>query len=99
MVIPVYENNPRIVITDGYHITTPLKLVYKDYPVCCFKVACAVSDLQLYSGAGVLTTAYLGGFYTGILLLKILSFLPVLYLLAFYYLNRKEFLRLEPVTG
>ena len=92
-------NNPRIVITDGYHITTPLKLVYKELPVYCFKVACAISDQQLLIGFLLLAGLYLSGFYTGLLVLKVFSFIPLIYLLTFYYLNRKEFIRLIPVTN
>ena len=97
VVIPVPENNPKIVVTDGYHITKPLKLVYKDLPVYCFKVTCAISDLQLYIGFGVLAALYLAGMLTGLPPLKVFSFLPLIYLLAFYYLNRKDFLKLVPV--
>ena len=99
VVIPVSENNPRIVVTDGYHITKPLKLVYKDLHIYCFKVSCAISDLQLYIGFGVLAALYLSGMFTGIIVLKVFSFLPLIYLLAFYYLNRKDFLRLVPVVN
>ena len=94
VVIPVGANNPRIVITDGYHITAPLKLVYKELPVYCFKVACAISDQQLLIGFLLLS-----GFYTGLLILKVFSFIPLFYLLTFYYLNRREFFRLIPVTN
>lgn len=97
VVIPVTENNPRLVITDGYHITAPLKLVYKDVSAYCFQVACAISDLQLLAGFGALAACYLGGLYTGMLILKVFSFLPLVYLLVFYYLNRKDFLKLVPV--
>jgi len=97
VVIPVKENNPRIVVTDGYHYTTPLKLVYKDLPVYCFKVVCAISDWQLMIGFIVLAGLYLSGFYTGLLVLKVFSFFPLIYLVLFYYLNRREFLQLVPV--
>jgi len=99
VVIPVMENNPRIVITDGYHITAPLKLVYKDLHTYCFKVACAISDRQLLLGSIVLAALYLSGLYTGLLILKVSSFLPLIYLLFFYYLNRKEFIKLVPVLN
>jgi hypothetical protein len=99
VVIPVDENNPRIVVTDGFHITKPLKLVYKDLPVYCFKVTCTINDLQLYIGFGILAALYLAGMFTGIIVLKVLSFLPLIYLLAFYYLNRKDFLKLVPVIN
>ncbi len=97
--IPVMENNPRVVITDGYHITTPLKLVYKDIPVYCFMVVCAITDKQLLAGFFVLAVLYLSGLYTGLLVLKFFTFLPLIYLLFFYYLNRKEFIRLVPVVN
>ncbi len=97
VVIPVKENNPRVVITDGYHFTKPLKLVYKDLPVYCFKVTCAISDIQLLIGFIVLAGFYLGGMYSGMLILKVFSFLPLIYLLMFYYMNRKDFIRLIPV--
>jgi len=99
VVIPVQENNPRLVITDGFHITKPLKLVYKDIPTYCFKVVCAVSDRQLYAGLGLLILLYLSGFYTGLMVLKVLSFFPVLFLLFIYYTNRRDFIRLVPVLS
>ncbi|MBL7730310.1 MAG: hypothetical protein JNM88_03965 [Chitinophagaceae bacterium] len=99
VVIPVAENNPRIVITDGYHITRPLKLVYKDIHLYCFKVSCAMSDRQLYISMASLALLYLTGFFTGWLVLKVISFLPIVYLLFFYYLNRKDFFRLVPVLN
>jgi hypothetical protein len=97
VVIPVTENNPRIVVTDGYHITKPLKLVYNDLHIYCFKVSCAISDRQLLAGFLVLAILYLTGMFTGITPIKVFSFLPLIYLVMFYYLNRKEFLRLVPV--
>lgn len=99
VVIPVQANNPRIVITDGYHISRPLKLVYKDLHTYCFKVVCAVSDEQLFGGFIGLAGMYLAGFFTGLFLLKLLSFMPLVYLLLFYYLNRKDFFKLLPVLN
>lgn len=97
VLISVEENNPRIVITDGYHITTPLKLVYKDVNTYFFKVSCVISDTELVIGFFMLAAFYLGGLYSGLLMLKIFSFLPLVYLLLSYYLNRKDFLKLVPV--
>jgi hypothetical protein len=99
VVIPVQENNPRIVVTDGYHFTTPLKLVYKDLHTYCFNVSCAINDKQLLAGFILLALLYLSGFYTGLLILKVFSFFPIIYLLMFYYLNRREFIRLTPVLN
>jgi hypothetical protein len=99
IVIPVEENNPRIVVTDGYHFTKPLKLVYKDLNTYCFKIACAVSDRQLLMCFIVLTVLYLAGLFTGLLIFKVFSFLPLIYLVMFYYMNRQEFIRLVPVVN
>lgn len=99
VLIPVPENNPKIVVTDGYHITKPLKLIYKDLPVCCFNIVCAISDLQLLIGFLVLVILYLTGMLTGIGPIKVFSFLPLVYLVLFYYLNRREFIRLVPVSN
>lgn len=99
VVIPVLENNPRLVITDGYHISTPVKLVYKDMHTYCFRVVCAINDRQLYIGLGVLAALYLSGFWTNLLVLKVMSFIPIVYLLFFYYLNRRDFFRLVPVVN
>lgn len=99
VVITVGENNPKLVITDGYHISKPLKLVYKEMNTYCFKVECAVNDRQLYISLGLLAILYLGGFFTNLLPLKVFSFFPILYLLLFYYLNRKDFFKLVPVVN
>ncbi|MFN8289509.1 MAG: hypothetical protein U0U70_04585 [Chitinophagaceae bacterium] len=99
IVIPVEENNPRIVITDGYHYTKPLRLVYKEWDTYCFKVSCAINDLQLLIGFVVLAGCYLGGLYSGLLILKVFSFIPLIWLLMFYYMNRKDFLKLVPVVN
>jgi len=99
VVIPVMENNPRIVITDGFHITQPLKLVFTDLHTYCFKVGCAIGDYQLAAGFLLLSGLYLGGFLSGLLVLKVLSFFPLVYGVLFYYLNRRDFIRLEPVLN
>jgi hypothetical protein len=95
VVIHVKENNPKVVITDGYHFTRPLKLVYNQPGAYYFKVICMVSDAQLIGGFAMLAICYLTGFLTGILFFKIVSFLPVIWLLMFYYMNRKDFLQLK----
>ncbi|MBP8115564.1 MAG: hypothetical protein KAY50_09420 [Chitinophagaceae bacterium] len=99
VLIPIQQNNPRLVITDGYHITKSMKISYQEVDTCCFfEIKCAISDGQLILGFIVLAAFYLSGYLTGILILKILSFLPMIYLLAFYYLSRKDFIRMVPVS-
>jgi hypothetical protein len=96
VVIALSDDHPEIVVTDGFHITRPLELSFREPSYYNFKVVCAISDLQLLGGFFLLALFYLSGFYTGILLLKLLSFLPVLLFLILYYLNRKDFIRLVP---
>ncbi|HQX95847.1 MAG: hypothetical protein KA968_02190 [Chitinophagaceae bacterium] len=99
VLIPIQQNNPRLVITDGYHITKSMKINYQEVDTCCFfEIKCAISDRQLILGFIVLAAFYLSGYLTGILILKILSFLPMIYLLAFYYMSRKDFIRMVPVS-
>lgn len=65
IVIPVQENNPRIVITDGYHYTVPLKLIFDDLNTYCFKVCCAINDWQLSGGFIFLAITYMAGLLPG----------------------------------
>lgn len=94
VVIALSDDQPEIVITDGFHITKPLELTFKEPSYYNFKVVCAINDLQLLGGFFLLALFYLVGFYTGIFFLKLLSFTPILYFLFLYYINRKEFIKI-----
>ena len=96
IVIPVTSNKPVIVATDGFHYTRPLKFSYDQPSYYRLKITCAIDDLQLLGGAFVLVLSYLLGFFTGIFLIKLFSFLPLAGFLIIYYINRKDFLRLRP---
>src|SRR5690606_17322020 len=50
LVIPVKFNNPKIVATDGYHITQPLELVFHHIHRYHFKIVCVIGDSQLAAG-------------------------------------------------
>jgi len=97
LVISVDRNNPKIIVTDGYHFTKPLELVYHHLHTYYFKIVCAIDNTQLLAGCGVLVLFYLMGFATGIFILKLLSLFPILYFLFLYYINRKEFIQLQAV--
>jgi len=97
VIIPLESNNPKVVVTDGYHFTKPLELVYHHLHTYYFKIVCAIDDTQLLAGCGVLVLFYLMGFATGIFVLKLLSLFPVLYFLFLYYINRKEFIQIQAV--
>lgn len=98
VVITVNEDKPKIVITDGYHITKPVTLLFKDADVAGFKVVCALNDWQLGASLVVLIIFYLTGYLSGLLLFKIFSFFPIIHLLLFYYLNKKDFFKLVPFS-
>lgn len=95
--ITVMQNNPKVVITDGYHITKPVELVYHHLDTYYFKVICVIDNLQLLAGSLLLIVLYLIGFFSGIFVIKLASFLPIVYFLFFYYINRKDFLQITPV--
>ena len=95
VVIPVEKEHLNIVITDGFHFTKPLKLAYDQPGYFNFEVTCVLDDLHLLGGLFLLAIFYLLGLLTGFFILKLLSFLPVIWFLFFYYFNRKDFLKLQ----
>lgn len=95
--IQVEANNPTLVISDGYHFTRPVELVYHHLHTYYFKVVCVIGDVQLLAAFLLVAVLYLAGFYTGFLVVQLLSFAPILYFLFFYYINRREFLQITPV--
>ena len=95
--ITVMQNNPKLVITDGYHITKPVELVYHHLDTYYFKVICIIDNIQLLAGSFLLIVLYMIGFYTDVFVIKLASFLPVLYFLFYYYINRRDFLQITPV--
>jgi hypothetical protein len=97
VLIEVEANNPKLVITDGYHFSKPVELAVRRPNTYYFKVICIIDDLQLIFGGILMATLYLFGYFTGFLLIKLLSFAPILYFLFVYYINRKEFLKITRV--
>jgi len=95
VVIQVFDKHPRIVVTDGFHFTKPIDLNYKQPSYYHFKVVCSIDDMQLLGSIIVLIVFYLLGFFTGNLILKLLSFLPIFYLLFAYYIDRKSFIQIK----
>lgn len=87
---------PRLVVTDGYHYTKPQELVLQHIYIYYFKVVCAIEDDQLIVGFILLVLFYTAGLTSDILLLKAMSFLPLLYFLMVYYKDRASFLQLKP---
>jgi hypothetical protein len=93
--IHVDHNNPIVVVTDGYHISRPLELVYHHLNTYYFRVECGMDDGQLVSGLTLTTVFFLAGFFTHWLVFALLSMAPILYILFLYYIRRKDFLSLR----
>jgi hypothetical protein len=96
VIIEIKDDSTKITVTDGFHFTKNIKLDFSKPSFYKLKVVCAIDDLQLFSGFFFLALLYLLGLYTRLLPFKILSFLPLLYFLSIYYINRKEFIRVRP---
>lgn len=95
VIIPVKEDHLSIVITDGFHFTRPLKLMYDQPGYFNCEVTCILEYLQLLGGSFLLVICYLLGLFTGFLILKLFSFLPIVWFLFFYYVDRKNFLQIK----
>jgi hypothetical protein len=93
VVIPVEKDYPKIVVTDGFHYTKPLELVFRQPAYFNLDVVCAIDDMQLLAASLILAILYMLGFITGFFILKLLSFTPILWVLIYYYFNRKNFIR------
>lgn len=97
VIIPVEINYPKLVVTDGFHFAKPMELSYDGPGYYRFNVECAINDLQLIGGAFLLVLFYLLGFFTGSFFLKAASFIPLLLFIFFYYIKRKQFIKMVPV--
>ena len=95
VIIEVYDKHPRIVVTDGFHFTKSIDLNFTQPSYYHFKVVCSIDDMQLLGNVFVLVVFYLLGFFTGSFALKLLSFLPIFYLLFAYYLDRNSFIQIK----
>ena len=92
VVINIENKQTKIVVTDGYHYTQPLEVVYHRFHTYYFKIVCAIDDNKLLAGLLLLLAFFSVGLISDIFIAKILSFLPILYFLYIYYINRKNFI-------
>jgi hypothetical protein len=95
VVISLSENKAKLVATDGYHITKPLELSYHLPHTYYLKVICAIDNNLLITGVVLLIIFSLVGLISNIAFLQVLSFVPVLYFLFLYYINRREFIKIQ----
>lgn len=97
VLIPVIENHPKIVATDGFHITNPMELVYRNSNTHHLQVVCAIDNNLLITGVVLLLIFSLVGLISDIVLFQLLSVAPILYFLFYYYFNKKEFIHIKAV--
>jgi hypothetical protein len=97
VVIEMPTNPTKLVVTDGFHITSPVNVTYSKKYTRYFTIVCAIEDAQLIIGFIMVLVLYAMGLTSGILLLKFFSLVPIFYFLFLYYIKRKEFIRVQPI--
>ena len=97
VVIDMPTNPTKLVVTDGFHITSPVNVTYTKNYARYFTVVCIIEDAQLIIGFILVLVLFAMGYTSGILFLRLLSIAPIVYLLVAYYIRRKEFIRIQPV--
>jgi hypothetical protein len=97
VVIPLENNRPQLVVTDGFHYTQSLEVACQRITTYYLKIICAIDDNLIAVGLVLWGLFYIVGLVSGILLLQALSFLPILYFLYYYYINREEFIKVKLV--
>lgn len=95
VLVTIPTNPSRIVVTDGFHITQPIELRYRQQ-IACFDVVCAIDNDVLVGGFVFMVMFFAMGATSGVFVLQLFSMLPVIYILFLYYIRRKEFIQLRP---
>jgi len=83
VIVPLVNSNAIIVVTDGFHITYPFEVA----------ISSAIEDEQLIMGFLLLVLFYSAGLSSDLLVLKVLSFVPIIIFLYLYYIKRKGFIK------
>jgi hypothetical protein len=94
-IISVPKKHAQLVVTDGFHITKPLELLYHRPHTYYLKVVCAIDNNLLITGVVLLVLFSVVGVLSNVFILRVLSVLPILYFLLLYYVKRKEFIRIK----
>ncbi|RYZ62744.1 MAG: hypothetical protein EOO14_01375 [Chitinophagaceae bacterium] len=95
ILVTMPANPSRIVVTDGFHITRPMELRYRQQ-VAHFAVACAVNNDVLVGGAIFMLMFFAMGATSGMFVLQLFSLLPIATMLFLYYIKRQEFIQVRP---
>lgn len=97
IVVPLKINRAQIVISDGFHYTHPINVVCPKSGIYKLHVYCTMEDEQLIIGLLLLILFYSAGITSDILLIKLLSFAPLLTFLYLYYIKRRDYLKVKTV--
>lgn len=97
VVIDMPTNPVKLVVTDGFHITSPINITYSRNYTRYYTIDCVIEDAQLIIGFVMTLVLYAMGFTSGIIFLQLLSLVPIFYFLFLYYVRKKDFIRIQPV--
>lgn len=86
------EAGSTIVASDGFHLSTPLRLGQPKKEIFHVRIQCIMDDDQFIASAILVSITYVLGLTLDILLMKLLSFTPIIVFLYLYYGNRQKFL-------
>ncbi|MGZ3847179.1 MAG: hypothetical protein ACXVBH_14045, partial [Flavisolibacter sp.] len=73
-------NPTKLVVTDGFHITSPVNVTYAKNHARYFTVVCIIEDAQLIIGFILVLVLFAMGYTSGIIFLRLLSLVPIIYL-------------------
>ncbi|MEJ7912180.1 MAG: hypothetical protein WKF70_03425 [Chitinophagaceae bacterium] len=95
VVIGTSENRSTLVITDGFHYSHTLEIHHQHRETYFLTVGCSIDDDRLLAGAILTLLFFLTGLTSGIVFIRLLSFLPTLYFVYTYYFNRRNFIKIK----
>ena len=95
VLISLANSNAKLVATDGFHYTKTVELTFPFPQTYRVKVECAIDNNLLITGVVLLVIFALVGLVSDLALFRLLSFVPILYFLFLYYINRREFIKIK----
>jgi hypothetical protein len=98
LAIALPANYPHIAVTNGFHYMEPLQIKYNHKRTLYIAITCTIDNDKLLAGCILTTLFFLAGLTSGIVFIRVISFLPILYFLYAYYLNRNSFIQLRSLS-
>lgn len=99
ILIPLHDSQPTVVLSDGFHHSKAQQLKFDGPGYFSFEVVTPLSDFRLFKGAVILLWLIVCAFLTHFLFFQIVSFLPIVLVLIYFYLKRRSFLCLRQVNN